>query len=1453
MISRIAALGLCALGISAGAAAQVTPDATLGTNVSQAGQTYTISGGTIVGGTNQFHSFQQFDLASLQIADFTGAADIQNILSRVTGPTASTINGTIRSSIDGANLWIINPNGVVFGAGSALDVSGSFHVSTADYLLLEGGGRFFADPGGNFDPLLLVGNPTTFGFLEEPSPPPCFNVNCLITVSGTTLEVPAGQSMTFAAGEVRIESATLRAPQGRLNLASVGSAGEITLLTGGIDNSGIGYAGDERVYMTGNSTLDVSGPGGSIYIRGGSFLFGFDEADDETILAVNSEATDAGVIDIDVVDRVHLQGEIRTDTNGAGNGADISIAAREFGDSVRDSGIGGNTDIVTATSGSGNAGSIFLSAEIFNLNADISTGTTASGNAGSINIDTTGNSLSLAVGSVVTGTSGSGRGGDINITTTGDVFFGDGDFRTSTTGTGDAGNITLAAQNIRNAQNFSMTSDTAGAMADAGNGGYITFTATAGIELSTATLSSSTSSSGAAGTVRLEAPTIVLTRHSAFPEGVTINTDSAGAGSGGNIELVGGDIEILDDVLLTATARAGGTAGTITIDGANSFAIGRGAGSSIETSTTGTGGAGNIDIRSGGLVDISGDAQIRSESLNATAGSAGSISIAGRTVQIHNTARESIDDPAAISVQTASDRTDNLPGSISISATDRIDISHVDCCPTVLLATTNGASDGGDIKIFAPVVAIDNSRIRVATNAAGNGGSVSVTGSTSLDLFGSIFEAGTRGTGQGGDIVLAGGDVTIDGATDLLANTFTDAQAGNIEVSGNNVRVQRAFVEVTAGFEGTGGNVHFNAADQLTVGGTARIIATTLGSGDGGNVSMDAASLTITDDAAISVETEGTGNGGTITLSGANLLVDGRATVSGVTLGAGAGGNVLIDAGDLRVQGEASLSADTLGPGAGGDIAIFGVNLTTAGSGRITASTSADGAGGNVSMDAASLTITDDAAISVETAGAGSGGTITLSGANVLVDGRATVSGVTSGAGDGGNMLIDAGDLRVQGNASLSAGTLGPGAGGDIAITGGSLTASGSGRITASTSADGAGGGITLAAHTINLGEDSQLSVTTSGPGSGGTATLTATNVTIGDRAGISASTTGAGNGGTVLVTADELLVQGGGSITASTGGAGNGGDIAITGGQLTFAAAGRIAAGTAGAGAGGSISLQGDVVNVTDGASISATTASTGSGGNVDVSGGTVTLAAGGEITASSAGAGVGGSIAVAPIDLLMEGGARIAVSASETGNAGSIVIDAGETILMTDAAVESLSAQSDGGDVVISAGDLMYLTDSSVTTSADSISGSAGNIRLGTDTDPAKPAFLIMQGSTVQANAGATGGAINIHSQYLLGGENVIEAISDTGNDGAIVFDVPATDFVSVLSQLDAPILNISELLQDQCAVSALKERSSFVSDVVALPPSPESYLSSGYYLPAAIARSSGRYRSGTPASQR
>jgi filamentous hemagglutinin family protein len=128
--------------------AQVTLDGSLGPQGPLTGPNYQI--GAELGqirGSNLFHSFGEFSVPTRGSATFTGPGMIDNIIGRVTGGQPSVIDGLLRSEILGANLYLLNPSGVLFGPNASLDVSGSFHVSMADFLRLADGSKFSANLG----------------------------------------------------------------------------------------------------------------------------------------------------------------------------------------------------------------------------------------------------------------------------------------------------------------------------------------------------------------------------------------------------------------------------------------------------------------------------------------------------------------------------------------------------------------------------------------------------------------------------------------------------------------------------------------------------------------------------------------------------------------------------------------------------------------------------------------------------------------------------------------------------------------------------------------------------------------------------------------------------------------------------------------------------------------------------------------------------------------------------------------------------------------------------------------------------------------------------------------------------------------------------------------------------------------------------------------------------------
>lgn len=190
--------------------AQPTPanDAT-GTQVTIDGTVFTIDGGTFSGdGSNLFHSFQEFGLESGQIANFLTNPQVMNVLGRVVGGEASSINGLLQLSGSSANLFLMNPAGVVFGADAQLNIPGSFIVTTGNGIQF-GDAWFSADGENSFAD--LTGNPSGFGFALEQAGS---------IINAGELSVPSGESLVLL-GDAVANTGELTAPSGQVVVTAV--------------------------------------------------------------------------------------------------------------------------------------------------------------------------------------------------------------------------------------------------------------------------------------------------------------------------------------------------------------------------------------------------------------------------------------------------------------------------------------------------------------------------------------------------------------------------------------------------------------------------------------------------------------------------------------------------------------------------------------------------------------------------------------------------------------------------------------------------------------------------------------------------------------------------------------------------------------------------------------------------------------------------------------------------------------------------------------------------------------------------------------------------------------------------------------------------------------------------------------------------------------------------------
>jgi filamentous hemagglutinin family protein len=397
--------------------AQIVLDGSLGPADTLIGPDYQI--GAELGqqrGGNLFHSFSEFNLQANEIASFNGPNSIQNIITRVTGGHPSQINGTLRSTIPAANLYFLNPYGILFGAHAKLDLQGSFHASTADTLYFSDGGQFNAQTPA--ESLLTVAPPSAFGFLSNTPPSIRFQDGVLSVSEGKTLSLIGGD--LYFDGEPPNEdnpfdlqfNTSLTAPYGRLNLASVASAGTVTPTESGLEFSENMRGG----HITANNIeLSANGVGGGdVFIRAGELYLSKSQIGSRTF-----GDQDGGVINIQV-DNFSLQdnSKVNVRTYGAGKGGDVVLnVTGALKILAKPSGIFGTS--LSEEENAGNSGTIKITANEIINGGTISTAAYRA-NAGDITIKT--NELILMAGGyVISTTIGVGDSGDIDIQATGTV------------------------------------------------------------------------------------------------------------------------------------------------------------------------------------------------------------------------------------------------------------------------------------------------------------------------------------------------------------------------------------------------------------------------------------------------------------------------------------------------------------------------------------------------------------------------------------------------------------------------------------------------------------------------------------------------------------------------------------------------------------------------------------------------------------------------------------------------------------------------------------------------------------------------------------------------------------------------------------------------------------------------------------------------------------------------
>jgi filamentous hemagglutinin family protein len=533
-------------------AQEVVPDETLpndSTVTTQENQ-ITIDGGTTEG-DNLYHSFSEFSVPTGAEVDFNNADNIENIFSRVTGSDVSNIDGLIKAN-GTANLFLLNPNGVIFGNGASLDLGGSFVASTAENIKFEDGSQFSAT--NPTESILTVSVPVGLGMGDS-------SKSILVLGDGTGvsttpqentsgLRVQPNQTLALVGNDVKLEGGTLTTPGGRIELGSVAAPGLVKIES--IDKGiALGYQNIPtfgNIQLSNSSKVDASGDGGGdIQARGRQIkLEGASRIEADTL-----GAGGGGTLNISADEELELVGipgvksaentvlTTKAEEEATSNGGNLKIETGRL--TIRD-----DAGISATTDGAGNAGSIEVFAHdsielarrsTFRPGSFISViaEPNSTGAGGNLTIET--KRLTLRDGAVLAaGTFGEGAGGNLSVKATdsielvGESLKGESPSRISarTEGTGKGGDLSIETGkfSIRDGARVTVNSQEPGI--------------------------------GDAGTLKINADSLKLDR------GGSITAETV-SGNGGNITLDADQLQLRNNSNITATADNNGDGGNINI------------------------------------------------------------------------------------------------------------------------------------------------------------------------------------------------------------------------------------------------------------------------------------------------------------------------------------------------------------------------------------------------------------------------------------------------------------------------------------------------------------------------------------------------------------------------------------------------------------------------------------------------------------------------------------------------------------------------------------------------------------------------------------------------------------------------------------------------------------------------------------------------------------------------